>query len=470
MSSRRTSSGSRASSPDAAGDHGVGHADEHDAVEAQAPGPAEGGHEDPVAETAVGELRGVEARSLRARSARPAGTRRGRCDPTRRRARPARAPPRAPARRRRARRRATTAGVGVEVAVEELDRPRGVGRPRPRRRHRARARGPRRTRPARRPRGPVPGSRAGQVREPFAPLRRAPHHAGVGRQRVPAAGGHPSPVGARDDRGRRQPRHHLVRGPSPTRPARAGRAAPAPVTDRCEASRLGPVGGDAGAGQLLVQGAGVAGAGGMEDRLGPRRHPGVDRRAPRSRTAARTSSSGSAQAPHLGQRARRGAGDDGRRRAAPVAPGRVEDPPLRRGHGARVEDEHGPERAPGERRRSPPSSAASATSTASAKPALVEVGRAPRRAGGQVADPAARARPGPPAWPPGTVGARPARRAGPTRPRGCADELGQPTPASPIAPVRMTSRSTGAGARRRPRAGQDGDPELAHQLVHGGAR
>ena len=48
--------------PDAAGNHGVGHAHEHHPVEVQAPGPGEGSHEDAVAETAVGSVRGVEAR------------------------------------------------------------------------------------------------------------------------------------------------------------------------------------------------------------------------------------------------------------------------------------------------------------------------------------------------------------------------------------------------------------------------
>ncbi len=100
--------------------------------EAQAPGAGEGGHEDAVAEAAVGQLRGVEPGFFEHGADGPLETRRGRRGPTRRRARPAPAPSPAPVRPRRARAAGHDRRVGVEVVVEELDGPGGVRRPRSR--------------------------------------------------------------------------------------------------------------------------------------------------------------------------------------------------------------------------------------------------------------------------------------------------------------------------------------------------
>ena len=205
---------------DAAGDHGVGHADQHHAFEPQAPGAAEGSHEHAVAEAAVGELRGVEARSLRARSR----TAR-RNAPWSVRADTASSSPRASTAPRtcsvapRARRAGHDAGVGVEVAVEEPDRPRGVGRPRPARWRRVRRRrGRRRRRRAPRPRRRSSSWSRRQVLESLGPLRRAraprpasddsASHRLVGTRRRSG----PDTMGAV-----REPRHDLV-----ARPVRCG--------------------------------------------------------------------------------------------------------------------------------------------------------------------------------------------------------------------------------------------------------
>ena len=193
-----------------------------------------------------------------------------------------------------------------------------------------------------------------------------------------------------------------------------------------------------------------------------------------ARTAARTSSSGSAQAADLGQLPLVGPGLRPTRTVPVRATHDVEDLSLRRSHGAGLEQQHraeAPEHAP-----APVGPGGGGRGRLGGLGQIDGVGESPfvqmgahvrhERAELPGAAPASgqclEHRAGAPPQLGDTVaqGDQPARDAS-TR------SANQPRVASAL--VRMASRSTGAGTRRCPRAASAGHAELADQLVHGGA-
>ncbi len=244
----------------------------------------------------------------------------------------------------------------------------------------------------------------------------------------------------------------------------------APATDRSQASRPGSVDGDPGGGELLVQGPGVAGAGRMEDRPGPTTARRRRRRPPRCRTAARTSSSGSAQARTSVNGRPAVVGPSSRDRGAgPGRPRRVEDAlaptaPWRRAR-ARAPAPNGAERAVG-RRGGCLGGLGEIDGVGEA--ASVQVGRAPPPPGDTGRRPPAAPAQGGQRGSGTAPQARPRRRGSPPTPGGArTSSASQRRDARAV--VRMASRSTGGGRQAQPPGRQHGDAELADQLVDGGA-
>ncbi len=263
----------------AAGDHGVGQADHHDTIETQAPGPTEGGHEHPVAESAVGEVRGVEGGLFeQGVHCPPEGAVVG---ALRHGVELAQSEDRSPApgRWRRARRGAMTPGrcrgsgrgaPPAQVAWVDHDPPGGVAR--------------------------VTRSSTNSAMAPAAPARSACRSA-----RFPSRSRHWT--GPRTTPASEDTESHRLAGMRPrpgpdtmgaveshattswraqseaARSSRPSTVAPATVRSRCRVSRS--VDGHTGCGQLLVQRPDVAGTRRMEDGLRPCRDAGVDRRPPR---------------------------------------------------------------------------------------------------------------------------------------------------------------------------------------------
>ena len=344
--------------------------------------------------------------------------------------------------------------IGMEIPVEEVDRPCRSGRPRARRHDR---RLHEVVDECRQGLG-LGGARSvarGQVPQSLAPLRGPPHHSRLRRQRVPSADRHPPAIGPRHDGCARQPGHHVV-----ARPVRGGQVQQAeqrrPRHRPVEASRLGPVGGDAGRRQRLVEGAGVGGARRVEDRQPPRRPAGVDRR-----------HHGADRGAHLVVGVGTGA-DFGQRAVAPVRgdrPGsgarrhQVEDSALRRCRHRRAQAQDGaqggerPGASPSRRRWRPRPGRRSRRSRVRAD------GSAHRRGGGRGlrSDPAGG--PWPPGWGPDNAGARSPRRAGPAGHGGAR----RAPPANPATrgprcgwPRGRRGAVPGAGRARPARAGRAG--------------
>ena len=191
-------------------------------------------------------------------------------------------------------------GCGVEIAVEEVDRPLGMCRPpapgRRRQRHQLRHE----QRQARPPRGPVVTDRApGGAGAPATARRRQPRRRRADMSSQPA-GGHRCPAGVLGHRGRRQPRHHLAAAPVGVGQIEQAEQT-SPGRGRSRPSDDGPVGGDAGHRQMLSDDAGEVGTWWVEDRLSVSATP-ASTAAITARTAARPSSSGSAAGAHLGER------------------------------------------------------------------------------------------------------------------------------------------------------------------------